>query len=632
MRTYLLQIRLLLERLALAYLLFILCRFLFYIHNRAIFLDGEAGETIPAFIYGLRFDTYSILAGNILFILLSIIPASFVFREKYQSALKTLFITVNAVFFFMNCIDVVYFTFTKKRSTSDIFNQIFGGQTDVLKQLPDYFRDFWWIMIAYVVVLFLFIRSYPKQKIRPEEASFIYTKKNIASYSALILLIAGLCVIGLRGGLQRIPIKMVDAALYVQPQHAGLVLNTPFTIIKSAGGDALEELHFMSTDSARALVEPEKQFAQRSFKAENVVILILESFSKEYTGIGQRKSYTPFLDSLFSNSLVFTNAWANGTRSIEGIPAILSGIPTLMNNPYINSQYCTNELNTLPNLLKTQGYSASFFHGGLNGTMNFDAYAKQAGFDNYFGKNEYNNDADFDGNWGIWDEPYLQYCAEKIGTLKAPFFASVFTLSSHHPYKVPEKYQNKFPRPKLEILESIGYADYSLGKFFDRAKTMPWYNNTLFVLVADHASISDDKFYANNMGQHCIPLAFFRPDNSLKGVNTNLIQQIDIMPSLLEYMGFNKPFFSFGKSVFSKPSPYIFFFDSGNYYLCNDSLYFGFSGYNASQTINFRRDSVMARNLLYRDKASVKQAESYLRGFIEFYNHSLISNTARLKP
>ena len=108
------------------------------------------------------------------------------------------------------------------------------------------------------------------------------------------------------------------------------------------------------------------------FKHKNVVIIILESFSKEYVGYyNNGKGYTPFLDSLINYSLVMERAYANGIKSIEALPSIVSSIPTLMNNPFITSIYATNKYYSLPLLLKREGYSTSFFHGGNRGTMGF---------------------------------------------------------------------------------------------------------------------------------------------------------------------------------------------------------------------------------------------------------------------
>jgi phosphoglycerol transferase MdoB-like AlkP superfamily enzyme len=204
-------------------------------------------------------------------------------------------------------------------------------------------------------------------------------------------------------------------------------------------------------------------------------------------------------------------------------------------------------------------------------------------------------------------------------------------LSSHHPFRIPEKYNNKFPKTSLEIIESIGYADYALSKFFESAKKMPWYNNTVFVLTSDHTSISEDVFYNNDVGHHQIPILFFCPsDSSLNGLSTKLIQQIDIMPSVLDYIGYNKPFFAFGNSVFgNQPSNYSIHFNSGNYYLTNDSMYYVFNNLKLEQVFNYKKDSLLTRNLFDSNEKYRKQ-EDYLKAYVQFYNKTIINNKTHL--
>lgn len=614
------------------YFIYFLCRILFYLFNYNLFGEIAIGDLFRSFFYGLRFDSYTIAFSNSLFILLSVIPAGFVQKSTYKQFLKWLFIITNSVFILLSCIDFAYYAFTKKRSTFDIIHQTFGGQTDVLKQVPYYIKDFWYVIISFIALIIFMVRFYEKIKSEQNTNDFRYNLKNSAWYFIFINISVFCTIIALRGGFQRVPIQIVDAGLYASPQNVALVLNTPFTVLKSYGDAKLEKINFLPDNEANEKTHTLKHFGGKTLKNENILVLILESFAKEYTCLSNKKSYTPFFDSLMSYSLVFKNGWANGTKSIEGIPAILASMPHLMENPYINSIYCNNIISSFPRVLKSKSYSSHFFHGGINGTMNFDAFAKTAGFDFYYGKNEYPDQNDFDGNWGIWDEPYLQYCAKTIKEIKEPFFASIFTLSSHHPYKVPDKYKNKFTKTDLDIHESIGYADYSLREFFKTAKTMPWYKNTLFVLVADHTSISGDRFFSNTIGQHQIPIVFFKGDNSLKGENYSIMQQIDIMPSVLDYMGYNEPFFAFGQSVFSNnKSPYAVFFDSGNYYLTNDSLFFAFNRFNPTQTIHYKKDSMMQFNIFKANDPAQIQAQNYLQTFAQVYNNCLINNSAFAK-
>ena len=138
---YLNQLLFLLKRLLICYLLYFICRALFYIGNAGLFPSVNFTAFLKDSIYGLRFDTFSIFVGNSLFILLSIIPSNLYHKKTYRSVLKWLFVFSNSIFIMANCVDIAYFRFTKKRSSSDLFEQI-GGQTDMGRLLPQFIKDF----------------------------------------------------------------------------------------------------------------------------------------------------------------------------------------------------------------------------------------------------------------------------------------------------------------------------------------------------------------------------------------------------------------------------------------------------------------------------------------------------------
>jgi phosphoglycerol transferase MdoB-like AlkP superfamily enzyme len=585
---------------------------------------------LKLFYYGIRFDAFSIAVSNILFIIVSLLPFVFANNVWLQKINNFLFLLFNSVFLLTNCIDFGYYPFIRKRSTFDTLNQLLSGQIDVTTLLPSFIKDYWYVLLLYVVLLYVFVRANHYLLRSKSPLTGNYNGKQKLQISFVSLVIVGLSFVSVRG-LARVPIQFIDAGKYASANYIDIVINTPFSILLTIDKTSLNEIQVVDEQVAFNTVNPIKENKGKIFSKKNVVIIILESFSKDYTGLGKSKSYTPFLDSLMHYSLVYNNAKANAATSIEGIPAILSSFPNLMPNPYINSSYSGNKLTSIASVLKDEGYQTSFFHGGTNGTMNFDSYANLAGFINYYGRKEYNNESDFDNNWGIWDEPFLQYTAKTIGTYSKPFLAAIFTLSSHHPFRIPEKYNNKFPKTSLEIIESIGYADYALSKFFESAKKMPWYNNTVFVLTSDHTSISEDVFYNNDVGHHQIPILFFCPsDSSLNGLSTKLIQQIDIMPSVLDYIGYNKPFFAFGNSVFgNQPSNYSIHFNSGNYYLTNDSMYYVFNNLKLEQVFNYKKDSLLTRNLFDSNEKYRKQ-EDYLKAYVQFYNKTIINNKTHL--
>jgi hypothetical protein len=619
-----------LKRLLLLLVPYTICRVVFFILYKLQFQECAFADVCVAHITGLRFDLLVICWVNIIYILISLVPHKRYFNTGFQNVLKTIYICCNGIAILCNCIDLAYYGFTHKRFGYDTLIQLTQGQIDLSAQLDNYILDYVGLILMFVVLVFILLLGWNITKtnavIKSSNSVKAVSVDIGTAYLALILLF-----LGLRGGWQYIPLQMVDAGKSVSPQLMPLVLNTPFTIIRSAETQHLEDLHFMPQSQAFEIVKPVHHYKSQKHTDKNVVIIILEGFSKEFTGLSGHRSLTPFLDSLMGQSLVFTNAWSNGKQSIEGIPAILSGMPSLMATSFINSIYCTHPVNSLAQLLKQKGYTSAFFHGGQNGTMNFDAYAAATGFDKYYGMREYNNDADFDGSWGIWDEPYLRYCVNEINKLKSPFLSSIFTLSSHHPFKLPQAYINKFPKNGLDIGPCIGYTDYALRQFFYFAQQQLWYKNTLFVIVPDHTANSNDPFYANALGQHAIPVLFYSPEHTFKGQCSTLMQHIDIMPSILDTIGFDLPFFAFGNSVF-KPikNRMAWFYSNGTYGLINDSLYAIFSNHKMLQAYKYIRDSSLSHPLNL-NALPLQHVIRHYHSFLQVYHSALNTNSTFIK-
>lgn len=556
-------------------------------------------------------------------------PFNFFWKKAYQKVLLWIYILCNTIFIAVNCIDIGYFPFIRKRSSADLLKQI-GGQSDLSKLIPQFLKDFWWVIVGFILLLTLLIALY--KRIKPDltiSHQFKGLKQKLIVFTLFLLSVA-LSVLGVRGGFQRIPINIVDAGAMTGSEEVPIILNTPFSIIKSFEEKSLVEYSFFNATELKSIYDPVHHYKDSVFKKQNVVVIILESFAKEYTKLG-RRSYTPFLDSLMAHSLVCSNAFSNGTKSIEGIPAILSSLPTLNENPFINSVYSLNDQTSFASLLSKEGYETAFFHGGINGTMNFDAWSKLAGYNFYLGKNEYNNNEEFDGFWGIWDEPFLQYSVQKMSSFKQPFHTTVFTLSSHHPYQVPKKYNNKFPKGDLPNSETIGYADYSLRQFFESAKKTNWYNNTLFVITADHGSLSEAPFWRDIVGNQALPVLFFKGDNSLKGTNQHVFSQIDILPSALQLIGYNKPFFSFGESFLSENYGNDYFYSNGTHCLYGDSLLYCFNFPKLSVVYNYRADSALSTPITFKYPALDSLETVRYKAFLQTYNHSLIHNKGRIK-
>ncbi len=629
------KIQILFVQLFISLLFYSISKTLFFLFNHSYFSEVSILRFIYILFCGLRFDIAALLLTNIPFILLYMVPFSLTKKNWYQIILKTIFVTINSFTILLNCIDIEYYKFTLKRTTADFFH-LFELGSDLLNLLPQFIIDFWYVVLIWIILSVALVYLYNKAK--EDGNKLVFEKINFRKILIGVLLnVATLClfVIGIRGGLQLRPIVLINANEYVSPKNTPLILNTPFSIIQSYGLEALEEKKYFSEEELKRVFNPIHSPVTSGLieNRPNVFIIILESFSKEYIGsLSKQKSYTPFLDSLIHESLVFDNAFANGKKSIEGIPAVLSGVPSLMNEAYITSAYGSNQFTSLAYILKEKGYSSAFFHGGTNGTMGFDAFCKAAGFDKYIGRFEYNNESDYDGDWGIWDEPFFKYTEKNVTQMKEPFLAALFSLSSHHPFAVPNKYKNLFQESELPIQKSIRYSDFALKQFFEKASKEKWFDNTLFILTADHTGPSNNIYYNNSIGSFEIPIIIYKHNSNLKGINHNVTQQIDIQPTILSYLNYNKKYFSFGNnSLDSSSTGYAINFFNNIYQIIQNDYCLQFDGTNSIGLYRCKSDSLLQNNLIEKDTIVENALEKKLKAIIQTYNKGMIHNTLIIK-
>jgi len=607
-----------LQRFILIVLIYQFSRLLFYFINIELF----DRFTLQNFVGGLLFDLAAISYINIPFLIAHLIPGNFKYNNLYQKILKITFYVVNLIFISTNFIDTIYYRFTGRRSTFGMITAK-GMKQEILGLLPSFLREFWHVAIIFLIVSFLLWKLIPS--LNDTVILKKITKKNYLKKSAFICFSIIVIVIIGRGGLQEKPIKIVDGIKYGNLNNAGLVLNTPFTILKTlTKKEDIEKVNYFSSEELKSIYNPVISIKPKdSATKKNVVVLILESFGNENINRGQ----TPFLDSLITKSYYFKNGFANGKISIDAVPSILSSIPSLMNNSFITSGYSLNKTNSISEILKRQGYKTSFFHGAFNGSQNFDQYTAVAGFDEYYGKDQYAGKPAFDGKWGVFDEEFLQFFASKLSSFKQPFFSSLFTISSHNPYIIPDKYKGKFPKGTTVIQESIAYTDFALREFFKTAKKQNWYNNTLFVITADHTSSGgDNDIYKTNIGKFRIPILFFDPSNpNFVGVNEKNFQQVDIMPSIVDYLNIKTEMVSFGKSYKSKEN-FVVYYLQGTYHYIKDDYYLAFANNQTIGLYNWKKDILLKNNLMNQELLRTKELENFLKAYIQTFNERVIEN------
>jgi phosphoglycerol transferase MdoB-like AlkP superfamily enzyme len=547
----------------------------------------------------------------------------------YKNIFRILFLLHVAFLAAANLLDVVYYGYAGKRSTFDLFS-VLGYEKEMGNHWLTYIEDFWWLAVILIIIVYFCDRIYNRiyQNIISGKE-----KITIVRYGVSTALVIAVLIIIARGGFGLRPISIISISQYSSPENVGFVSNTAFTMLKSFEEPGLERLSLMSEKEALELFTPIREYVSQPYPqlgdSVNVVVVILESFGSEWLGNSkENESYTPFFDSLCAEGYYFPNAYANGTKSIEAMPAVLASMPTLMETPYIASRYASNKMDGVGFMLKEKGYESAFFHGAAKGSMNFDGFAALIGLDFYFGKRDYPEINDFDGTWGIFDHKFLPWVAKKMSEMQEPFFNAIFTLSSHHPYVIPAELEGKLKEGPYPICKSLNYGDYALREFFKEAKKQKWYDRTLFVFVADHTTSSKSPFYGQKVGKFSVPILYFTPSGALpKQKNLEITQQIDILPSVLHLIGYDKPIYTFGQSVFERTyPPFAVTYTEGVHNLFFEQYLLTLSGYQILSLFDISKDPSLTQNIFPEKQAEIRPMSLFLRALIQRFNNDLLDN------
>jgi phosphoglycerol transferase MdoB-like AlkP superfamily enzyme len=426
----------------------------------------------------------------------------------------------------------------------------------------------WYVVLVGIALIIMLAVGYWR---KTREQSLLQGVWYYLGSTLVFALAIGLSIGGIRGGFTKMtrPITMSNATLYTADNmRATMILSNPFCILRTIGSSGkISYEKYYSQEELDSIYSPEHSPAPTrqttGLEGRNVVIFVMESFSAEHSALlrpdlyenEEQKGYTPFLDSLMRQSYTFYNMYANGKRSIQALPAVWSSIPSFK-SPFVLMPQAMAETRSLPAILKDKGYETMFFCGSDHGSMGFGAYARQTGIENLYSRQEYEKEhgtGDFDGYWGIWDEKFLNYMGEVLAEQKQPFFSTMFTLTSHHPFVIPEEYEGKYPEGHTPNHKCVGYVDDAFRKFFAAHEDEEWFRNSIFVFVADH--VSSEKFseeFRRSPSDYQIFGFMYAPDSALFGEHHQVVSQIDIMPTLLGLMGHSEPYFAFGRDVFGE--------------------------------------------------------------------------------
>ena len=640
-----------LYNLVLAYVVYFLARIIFLLENWSYFSQGLTfGHLMELMSAGLVFDTSAIMITHVLYMVMMLFPLHLKENPVYQSVCKWVFLVINGLALAVNLCDAVYFRYTMRRTTTTVFSE-FSNENNLGGIFLTETVHHIYLLLAFIVIMLGLWRLYRTTDMG--DKNYRWWHYDGAVLLSLVVL-APFVIAGLRGGFSTAvrPITISNANQYVErPVEAALVLNTPFSLYRTIGKAVFVVPHYFSDEAEMAAVytpvhHPSSTASQsQPFTRKNVVVLIVESFGREYIGAlnktlehGEYQGYTPFVDSLIARSITFKYSYCNGRKSIDGMPSILSSIPMFV-EPFFLTPASMNHVSGIASLLAAEGYQTAFFHGAQRGSMGFQAFARSTGFQHYYGREDFEDDGRFDdgdafdGTWAIWDEPFLQYYAAQMSAMQQPFMTAVFTASSHNPFVIPEKYKTDFPEGPIVMHKCIRYTDMALRKFFEAASREPWYRNTIFVLTSDHTNMSDHAEYQTALGGFCSPIVIYEPGvtDQHPEVQDKIAQQIDILPTVMGMLHYEKPFFAFGIDVLNTPAEdtWAVNYLNGIYQYVSRGHVLHFDG-QQSRALFALDDSLMQHNLIQESEAAANEMERELKAIIQQYMERM--TTDRLQP
>ena len=374
-----------------------------------------------------------------------------------------------------------------------------------------------------------------------------------------IFLIAGLGILGLRGGWQKLPIVPSDSFYSKEMKNNFAATNKIWYFLYSVShkttiqlSNSEREIQAFQLKYLSDTLCHEKE--RNKWTNKNIVFVIFEGWSADmvkYLGGGEKVA--PFFDSLSDYSIKFTNAFSTGFRTDQGLMSILSGVPSIQSINMPNVIDKVAHYPSLPIAIKSKRTECSFIYGGDLNFSNLYNYLTLMGFDTIISGKDF-EDSDNITEWGVPDHIMLEKAVSVLNDHKELFFSTILLLSSHSPFEVP--WSNEFSK-KTDIpsryKSSVRYSDESLRHFFRLAKNTGWYSNTLFVITSDHGSTHSGYAGMEDHSRFRIPLIFFDPAADATGVSRTIdipCNHFDLPKTIISTIGGDDHNFVFGRDIF----------------------------------------------------------------------------------
>lgn len=460
-------------------------------------------------------------------------------------------------------------------------------------------------------------------------SQFIYFKNsinlNIFKKILFSVLLIFLCITGIRGGLQKYPISkswayystnstLNNASLngfwnFAEIFFKKQVTKNPYNYFNQKEADKIiKELYPYIKDTTEIIINTNRP---------NIILILIESLSADAVGcLDGEKNITPQIDSLSKSGYLFTDFYATGFRTDQGLVALLSGFPAQPQNSVIKDFGKFEKLPNLISVLKNKNYYTSYYCSGKLWFANTDVYLKTAGIDKLIGENDFNIKRKT--LWGAYDEELFDFHLRDIKNIKQPFFSIIMTSTSHEWFDADV--ENIFGNDNIceKYKNTIHYTDKCLSQYLQKAKQQEWYKNTLFIITADHAHSFPKCRNYNEIGRHHIPFLFYGDvlKKEYRGVKNNKIaSHIDFAATLLSQLNINCSKFRFSKNIFNKNSEGFAFytFDNGFGFIDkNQSVIFD---HNLNKTVYEKNKlpAILNENNLNKGKALMQSVfQQYL--------------------
>lgn len=535
-------------------------------------------SVVPAFIRGIWFD--NVIGCYILIFPLAVllIAAAFGYCARWLRCAAgwwlgifyTLVLAVSAA-------NIPYFAYFFKNIDASIFGWFgYAGTTaGMLVGETSYWMYFALFLVAVVVLIaaLIWLKKRADRKIAaaPKAKGWAGIPVRLVLSAALI----GLCVFGIRGRTGYNPIKISQAYYCDDPFLNQLGIAPSFNLITSTlDGMRKEnaELHLLPYDEAIAFVRHDLgltgvadsvSLLRRQVTADtvvahpNVVIILMESMSASLMQtFGQTERLTPTLDSLYQHSLAFYRFYSAGIHTNHGITATLCSFPALMMRNLMKGTV-TPHRSGIASVLHEEGYHNLFFMTHESQYDNMNAFLRTNGYDEVYAQEDYPAE-EVANSFGVPDKFLFSYALPVINRTAAtgkPFMATLLTISNHPPYVIPPSMPTVTKEPETQIVE---YADRCIGEFLAQAKGQPWYDNTIFVILADHGKLVGEMDSELPQSYNHIPCIMFGPGIPEKRYD-GLATQIDVMPTLLGCMGISYEYEGFGTDLLRHPRQRVFY-------------------------------------------------------------------------